>query len=271
MGLNIRDIVPRKEISFESLNGKIIAVDAFNTLYQFLSSIRQYDGSSLQDSKGRITSHLSGLFYRNIALLSDEIKLIYVFDGKPPALKYKTHEARREAKDEAREKYEKAKSEEDIEGMGKYSRQLAYLTGEMIEESKELLEAMGIAVVQGAGEGEAQAAWLAKNNEAYAVASQDYDSLLFGAPRLIQNLTMAKTRKTAAFPNPFGPGEVCMAKIIVLSILLFLILRWVSRILILPAKIAEELGNRQREGHPNNPEWTKSKEKDISDRGKIID
>ncbi|EOQ95764.1 hypothetical protein LEP1GSC195_2845 [Leptospira wolbachii serovar Codice str. CDC] len=62
-----------------------------------------------------------------------------------------------------------------------------------------------------------------------------------------------------------------MAKIIVLSILLFLILRWVSRILILPAKIAEELGNRQREGHPKNPEWTKSKEKDISDRGKIID
>src|SRR3989344_7621789 len=104
MGLNIRDIVPRKEISFESLNGKIIAVDAFNTLYQFLSSIRQYDGSSLQDSKGRITSHLSGLFYRNIALLSDEIKLIYVFDGKPPEQKAGTREKRINTKDSARAK-----------------------------------------------------------------------------------------------------------------------------------------------------------------------
>lgn len=62
-----------------------------------------------------------------------------------------------------------------------------------------------------------------------------------------------------------------MAKIIVLAILLFLVLRWISRILILPAKIAEELGNRQREAQPKNPEWTQSKEKDISDRGKIIE
>jgi len=198
MGLQIGDITPRTEITFNELKGKTLAVDAFNTIYQFISTIRQPDGTPLMDKRGRVTSHLSGLFYRNVNLLTEGIKLIYVFDGKPPALKYRTHEARREAKDEAREKYEKAKQEEDIEAMGKYSRQLAYLTGEMIEESKELLEAMGIAIVQAPGEGEAQAAWLAKNNDAYAVASQDYDSLLFEAPRLIQNLTMARKRKTAS-------------------------------------------------------------------------
>ncbi|PJZ46453.1 hypothetical protein [Leptospira brenneri] len=62
-----------------------------------------------------------------------------------------------------------------------------------------------------------------------------------------------------------------MAKILVLSILLFLVLRWVSRVLILPAKIAEEFGNKQREMHPGNSSEFKTKEKDISDRGKIID
>jgi flap endonuclease-1 len=198
MGLQIGDIVPRTDVSFSELKGKTLAVDAFNTIYQFISTIRQPDGTLLMDKQGRVTSHLSGLFYRNVNLLVEGIKLIYVFDGKPPALKYKTSEARQEMKNEAREKYERAKEEEDVESMGKYSRQLAYLNSEMVEEAKELLEAMGIAVVQAPSEGEAQAAWLAKNNEAYAVASQDYDSLLFGASRLIQNLTMARKRKTAS-------------------------------------------------------------------------
>ena len=71
MGLQIGDIVPRREVKLEDLKGKVIAVDAFNALYQFLSSVRQPDGTPLMDSKGRVTSHLSGLFYRNIALLDE--------------------------------------------------------------------------------------------------------------------------------------------------------------------------------------------------------
>src|SRR3989338_721638 len=103
MGLQIGDIVARKEIKLEELKGKIIAVDAFNVIYQFLSSIRQPDGTPLMDKEGKVTSHLSGLFYRNISLLAEGIKLIYVFDGKPHELKNRTRESRREAKDSARE------------------------------------------------------------------------------------------------------------------------------------------------------------------------
>jgi flap endonuclease-1 len=139
MGLQIAEIIEKKPIEFLDLKGKTLTVDAFNTIYQFISTIRQPDGTPLQDSKGKISSHLSGLFYRNLALLQEGIKLIYVFDGKAPDLKGRTHELRSEAKDEAREKYEQAKDEEDVEGMGKYSKQLTYLTGDMIEESKELL------------------------------------------------------------------------------------------------------------------------------------
>ncbi len=195
MGLQIGDIVPRHEVKFEELKGKIIAVDAFNAIYQFLSSIRQPDGTPLMDNKKRITSHFSGLFYRNIALLSEGIKLVYVFDGEYNVLKGKTHEIRENAKQEAREKYKEAKDEEDIEAMGKYARGFAKLTKEMVLESKELLEAMGIAVVQAPSEGEMQCAQLVKDGEAYAVGSQDYDSLVVGG-RLIQNLTLARQRKT---------------------------------------------------------------------------
>jgi len=196
MGLQIGDIVPRKEVSFPELKGKVIAVDALNAIYQFLSSIRQPDGTPLMDSKKRITSHLSGLFYRNIALLSEGLKLIYVFDGEYHPLKGKTHELRQGAKDIAREKYERAIEEEDIESMGKYARGLTRVDEVMISESKELLEAMGIAVVQAPGEGEMQCAELVKSGQAFAVGSQDYDAIAVGGKRLIQNLTLSRKRKT---------------------------------------------------------------------------
>lgn len=196
MGLQIGDIVPRHEVKFEDLSGKVIAVDAFNAIYQFLSSIRQPDGTPLMDSKKKITSHLSGLFYRNIALMSEGIKLVYVFDGEYHVLKGKTHTIREEAKAMMRENFKTALEEEDIEAMAKYSRGFMRLDKDMIAESKELLEAMGIAVVQAPGEGEMQAAELVKSGEAYAVGSQDYDALAVGATRLIQNLTLARKRKT---------------------------------------------------------------------------
>lgn len=196
MGLNIRDIIPRREVEISELQDKILCVDAFNALYQFLSTIRQPDGTPLMDNK-RVTSHLSGIFYRNINLLSEGIKLVYVFDGRAPELKAKTYKKRQDARDTARERYEVAKEEVDVMGMKRYSSQLLRLDDEMIAESKELLLAMGIPIVQAPSEGEAQAAHMARTNtKIYASVSQDYDSLLFGASRLIRNLTVSRKRKT---------------------------------------------------------------------------
>ncbi len=214
MGLQIGNIVPRRGIEIEDLKGKTLAVDAFNTIFQFLSTIRQPDGTPLMDKKKRVTSHLSGLFYRNINLLREGIKLVYVFDGKTPRLKAGTHEKREKTKSDAFEKYEKAKAEEDIEAMGKYARQLASLDEEIIEESKELLEALGIAVIQAPGEGEAEAALLSQKKDVFAVASQDYDSLLFGAPKLIQNLTLARKRKTVSGYISIGPEIIELERVL---------------------------------------------------------
>ena len=215
MGLNIRDIIPRREIDISDLKGKILCVDAFNTIYQFLSTVRQLDGTPLMDNKKRITSHLSGIFYRNVSLLSEGIKLVYAFDGKPPHLKYKTHEKRGELKDIAKDRYEQAKQDEDYEGMRTYSSQLVRINDEMIEESKELLEAMGIAVVQAPGEGEAEAAYLARiKEEIYASVSQDYDSLLFATPLLIQNLTLARKRKTLSGWTEVKPEIIELDKVL---------------------------------------------------------
>ena len=196
MGLQISEIINKKQIQFSDLKGKTIAVDAFNAIYQFLTTIRQPDGTPLKDSSGNVTSHLSGLFYRNMNLILEGVRLIYVFDGEPPELKAETWRIRKEAKDLAKRKYEEARAEEDIESMGKYARSETHLDKQKIKESKELLQAMGIAVVQAPGEGEAQASYLAQQKEVYAVASQDYDCLMFKAQKLIQNLSMSRKRKT---------------------------------------------------------------------------
>jgi len=197
MGLSIRDIIPRKEIEVSDLKGKTVCVDAFNILYQFLSTIRQPDGTPLMDNEKRVTSHLSGLFYRNISLLAEGLKLVYVFDGQAPELKRKTGKIRSEGREIAKKRYEEAKQEEDFEQMKRYGSQLIRLNDEMIRESKDLLSSMGIAVVQAPGEGEAEASHLARiNSDLFGVVSQDYDSLLFGAPNLIRNLTVSRRRKT---------------------------------------------------------------------------
>jgi len=214
MGLNIREIISRKELDLKELRGKTVCVDAFNTLYQFLSTIRQVDGTPLQDENGEITSHLSGIFYRSCALLKEDIKLIYVFDGEPPALKRKIHKEREESRENAKEKYESARANEDLEVMKRYSSQLIRLSDKMIEESKELLEALGICVIQAPSEGESQAAYLARREDIFASVSQDYDSLIFGAPILIRNLTVSRKKKT-----PSGYVEVKPEKIILKDVL----------------------------------------------------
>jgi len=195
MGVQLGEIIPKEKIEFENLAGRKIAIDAFNSLYQFLSIIRQPDGTPLMDSKGRVTSHLSGLFYRTGKLVEYGVLPIYVFDGKPPDLKRKVSEERRQIREEAHEKWKEAIKAGDIVAAKRHAQASSKLTGEMIDESKRLLETMGIPWVQALGEGEAQAAYMVQHGDAWASASQDFDSLLFGSPRLIRNLTITGRRK----------------------------------------------------------------------------
>jgi flap endonuclease-1 len=195
MGVQISNILPKKEIEITDLSGKTMAVDAFLWLHQFLSIIRQPDGTPLKDSKGRVTSHLSGLFYRSAKLIEKNIKLIWVFDGEPPSFKAGTTQERREIKEEAHKKWKEFLERGDLKEARKAAQATSHLTSEMIDQSKNLLDYMGIPVVQAPSEGEAQCSYLCEKNLAYSVASQDSDSLLFNSPRLVRNLSITGKRK----------------------------------------------------------------------------
>ena len=195
MGVDLSDVVPKTGRRLEDFQGKTIAIDAHNALYQFLSSIRQPDGTPLQDRKGRVTSHLSGLLYRTANLAESGIRPVYVFDGKPPELKRATIAERGERKAKAEAEYRQAVEEGDEAKAFSKAQQTSHLDREMVAEAKALLDALGIPWVQAPSEGEAQAAHMARKGDVWAASSQDYDALLFGAPRLVRNMAVTGKRK----------------------------------------------------------------------------
>jgi len=195
MGVAFKDLIISKEIELDFLKNKIIIIDAYNNLYQFLTTIRGVDGTPLMDSKGNITSCLVGLFSRTTNLMQRGIKTVFVFDGIPPELKQKENERRKALKLDAERKYIEAKKREDKEEMKKYASRTSRLTKEIVDESKELISLLGLPIVQAPSEGEAQASYMVKNNKGFAVSSQDFDSLLNGSTRLVRNLSISGRRK----------------------------------------------------------------------------
>ncbi|MBE18815.1 MAG: flap endonuclease-1 [Thaumarchaeota archaeon] len=195
MGIKLRDLSSPKKIKINDLAGNVVAIDGFNTIYQFLTTIRGQSGEPLMDSKGRVTSHLTGLFYRNINLLMANIKPIYVLDGKPSTLKKIIIEKRREVREKMEQKYHQALKEGKIEDAKKYARSTVKINELIINDCKKILELMGIPVINAPSEGEAAAAYLTEINFASVTVSQDYDSILFGAKKLVRNLNTTGKRR----------------------------------------------------------------------------
>ncbi|AKB84195.1 flap endonuclease-1 [Methanococcoides methylutens] len=195
MGTDIGDLLQKHTVEIAELSNKVVAIDAYNTLYQFLSIIRQRDGTPLKDSSGQVTSHLSGILYRFTNLIESGVKPVFVFDGKPPEFKSGTLEKRHEVRENASAKWEDAKVQGLEEEAYKYAQASSKVTKEIIEDSIRLIELMGIPYVRAPSEGEAQAAYMVRKGDADFIGSQDYDSLLFGAPSVIRNLTITGKRK----------------------------------------------------------------------------
>jgi flap endonuclease-1 len=188
VGLPFRELVSPQELPWDALSGRSLAVDGYNAIYQFLATIRQRDGMPFSDPEGHPTSHLIGVFYRTSSLLSQGVLPVWVFDGRPPDLKAGTIRSRILAKERAEAQWGEALAAGDLETARKKAAQTSRLTRSMVEEVRELLTALGVPSVQAPSEGEAQAAMMAARGSVWAAASEDYDSLLFGAPRLVRGL-----------------------------------------------------------------------------------
>jgi flap endonuclease-1 len=195
MGVNLTGLTEPKNLELNDLRGRSVAIDAYNTIYQFLSIIRQPDGSPLTDSQGRVTSHLSGLLYRTANLIEAGISPSFVFDGIPHDLKADTIMQRRARRDKAEAEWQDAVEEGDLKKAFSKAQQTSRMTPEIKESSRELLECLGLPMIDAPSDGEAQAAYMCAKGDVWASASQDFDSILFGAPTLVRNLTITGRRK----------------------------------------------------------------------------
>lgn len=193
MGVDLGELFNRTGIGLDDVCGRWVAVDAFNTLYQFLSIIRQQDGTPLMDLSGRVTSHLSGILYRITNLVEAGARIAFVFDGEPPGEKRRVLAGRSEVREKAETLWEEARAAGE-DGF-RYAQAASRINAEILADSFRLLSSMGIPTVQAPSEGEAQAAFMAMRGDVYYAASQDYDALLFGSPRVVRNLTVTGKRK----------------------------------------------------------------------------
>lgn len=195
MAVDLSKLAVRRSITLDGLSGKIVAIDAYNVLYQFLATIRQQDGMPLMDGEGNVTSHLSGLFYRTIDMVTHGIRPIYVFDGLPSVLKKKALEARMKRREEAYSAWQEAVRKGDM-GLARTKAQASTTVNrDIVRSSRELLGLMGVYCVNAPSEGEAQASEMCRKGVVDVVGSQDYDTLLLGAPLIARNLTISGRRK----------------------------------------------------------------------------
>jgi flap endonuclease-1 len=192
MGVVLTQIVEPRPIALGDLRDRMLAVDGNGELYQFLALIRLRDGTPLADATGRVTSHLSGLFFRTTRLMAEHgVRLVFVFDGAPPKQKLAELDRRRAVKAEFERARAEAIARGDLEQAYSKATMTSRLTREMVGEARELLRLLGLPVIQAPSEGEAQAAHMARAGQVWAAASKDYDTLLFGAPRLLRFLTIS--------------------------------------------------------------------------------
>lgn len=215
MGVALRDIIAdyKTPVAWEALAG-IAAVDAHNALYQFLSIIRQPDGTPLMDQRGRVTSHLSGILFRTTNFIEKGIRPVFVFDGTPPEFKQATIKQRRQIREEAHARWEEALGRGEVAEAYKQARSSSKVDDEVISTSKTLIRLLGLPVVDAPSEGEAQAAAMVCQGDARYVVSQDYDTLLFGAPLLVRNLTVSGKRKLHGRAISVSPERIILSEIL---------------------------------------------------------
>jgi flap endonuclease-1 len=199
MGVKLQNIITREEISFSTLSGSIIVIDAPNIIMGLFNFARKNpDGSPaglLLDHTQRPIGHLYGLLYRINYFYSKNIFPLFVFDGRVSELK------RIITKDQLKDFlfmqkwYHSAMNEGRLAFAKSIAASRDYQWQNIISESKTLLSALGVPYFEAPASAESQCAQLVKNNIVHYSNSQDFDSLVFGCPFLIQNLSKSLRRK----------------------------------------------------------------------------
>jgi len=199
MGIKLQNLVIRNKIEFSELACKIIAIDAPNIVMSLFNFARKEgvnsSGGAILDRTQRPISHLYGLLYRVNFFYSKKIFPIFCFDGKDSELKKLNTKDRLNDFRFTEKWYQKAYQSGNRELAKQIALSKEYMWQNIIQESKKLLSALGVPFIESPASAESQCAQLVKEKIVHYSNSQDYDSLLFGCPHLLQNVSKSLKRK----------------------------------------------------------------------------
>ena len=186
---DLRDLAVIEEVSFAELSG-VVAVDAHNWLYRYLTTTVKFtDSRAYTTAEGEEVANLIGVVQGLPKFFEHDLTPVFVFDGAVTDLKSDEVERRRAQRERYEEDLEEARETGDEVAIARLDSRTQRLTDTIVETTRGLLDRLDVPVVDAPAEGEAQAAHMARHGGADYAGSEDYDTLLFGAPLTLRQLT----------------------------------------------------------------------------------
>jgi len=195
VGCNLRDLADPLPIDLADFAGQRVGVDVFLNAYQFLTAMTGKDGTPLTNEDGVATSHLMGFLDRATKMVEAGIDPVFIFDGRPHDLKRATLDERRARKEDAKERWRAAVEAGDEKTAKKLGPQTAEYKPDMVAQTKRLFDALGVVYIDAPMEAEGAGAVRCARGEIGAMASQDWDTLLYGSPVMVRNLMAHGSRR----------------------------------------------------------------------------
>jgi flap endonuclease-1 len=188
---DLRSLAVIEDTPFDSLSG-VVAVDAHNWLYRYLTTtVRFTRTAAYTTDEGEEVANLVGIVKGLPKFLEHGLTPVFVFDGGTTSLKSAEVDERREQRERYERELEEAREREGTTAaeISTLDSRTQRLTDVIQETSRGLLSRLDVPVIEAPAEGEAQAAYMARKGDADYVGSEDYDTLLLGAPLTLRQLT----------------------------------------------------------------------------------
>jgi flap endonuclease-1 len=187
---SLRDLATIEDVSFEGLEGSVVAVDAHNWLYRYLTTTVKWTGDDVYTTvDGREVANLVGVVQGLPTFFEHDLTPVFVFDGAVVDLKDDEVRERRAQRERAEAKLEAARERGDELAVARLESRTQRLTDHIVDTTLDLFDLLDVPVVEAPAEGEAQAAYMARRGDADYVGTEDYDALLLGAPLTLRQLT----------------------------------------------------------------------------------
>lgn len=188
---DLRELAVIESVKFEDLTGNVVAVDAHNWLYRYLTTTVRWTGDDVYTTDdGAEVANLVGIVQGLPKFFENDLVPVFVFDGGVTDLKTDEIEERRERKQEAKEAMEEAMEEGDAVEAARMEARTQRLTSTIHRTTRELFDLLDVPYLEAPAEGEGQAAYMARvDDRVDYVGSEDYDTLLYGAPFTLRQLT----------------------------------------------------------------------------------